>query len=149
MLDLDFLHESLPQMQLKARWEGPIDRVSWIDKDLRTDPTPLSWSEKLKRLLSTPNVVSKEPWVRQYDHEVQGATVVKPFGGDSQQGPNDSGVLWLHPHGGAKTMLFQLGGGLAPRLSLYDPYVMAQMAVDEAIRNIVAPQGQTSIRRVP
>jgi len=137
-LDLDFLHESLPQMQLKARWEGPMDRVSWIDKDLRTDPEALSWSEKLKGLLSTPNVVSKEPWVRQYDHEVQGATVVKPFGGDSQQGPNDSGVLWLYPHGGAKDNAVSVGCGLAPRLSLYDPYVMAQMAVDEAIRNIVA-----------
>ena len=107
------MHESLPQMQLKARWEGPIDRVSWIDKDLRADPTSRSWSEKLKGLLSTPNVVSKEPWVRQYDHEVQGATVVKPFGGDSQQGrmtlvccgfihmvvqrtmPFQSGVDWL------------------------------------------------------
>ena len=137
-LDLDFLHESLPQMQLKARWEGSIDRASWIDKDLRKDPTSLSWSEKLKGLLATPNVVSKEPWVRQYDHEVQGATVVKPFGGDSQQGPNDSGVLWLHPHGGAKDNAVSVGCGLAPRLSLYDPYVMAQMSVDEAIRNIVA-----------
>ena len=120
-LDLDFLHESLSQMQLKARWEGQLI-VSWIDKDLRADPTSLSWSEKLKRLLSTPNVVSKEPWVRQYDHEVQGATVVKPFGGDSQQGPNDSGVLWLHPHGGAQDNAVSVGCGLAPRLSLYDPY---------------------------
>ena len=137
-LDLDFLHESLPQMQLKARWNGPMERESWIDKDLRINPCTLSWSEKLKYLLSTPNVVSKEPWVRQYDHEVQGATVVKPFGGSTQQGPNDSGVLWLHPHGGAQDNTISVGCGLAPRLSLYDPYIMAQMAVDEAVRNIVS-----------
>ena len=137
-LDLNFLHESLPQMQLKARWNGPMERVSWIEKNHRIDPSTLSWSEKLKYLLSTPNVVSKEPWVRQYDHEVQGATVVKPFGGNTQQGPNDSGVLWLHPHGGALDNTVSVGCGLAPRLSLYDPYIMAQMAVDEAVRNIVS-----------
>ena len=64
--------------------------------------------------------------------------MVKPFGGITQQGPNDSGVLWLHPHGGAQDNTISVGCGLAPRLSLYDPYIMAQMAVDEAVRNIVS-----------
>ncbi len=137
-LSLDFLHNSLPQMKLQARWDGPVQRNSWIDKDLRQDPTNHTWIDKLKTLLSAPNVVSKEDWVRQYDHEVQGATIGKPFGGASQQGPNDAGVIWLHPHGGSKESAISVGCGLAPRLSLYDPYWMAQRAFDEAIRNIVS-----------
>ena len=137
-LDLEFLHESLPQMHLSARWNGSMERTSWIDIDQRRDPNAMSWIDKLMLLLSRPNVQSKESWVRQYDHEVQGATVVKPFGGQTQSGPNDSGVLWLHPHGGAKNTTISVGCGLAPRLSLYDSYIMAQMAVDEAVRNIVA-----------
>ena len=137
-LDLTFLHESLPQMHLKACWDGPQKRDSWIDINIQRNPISLSWSEKLQVLLSAPNVVSKERWVRQYDHEVQSATIGKPFGGSTQQGPNDAGVLWLYPHGGENNNAVAVGCGLAPRLSLYDPYCMAQMALDEAIRNIVS-----------
>ena len=125
-------------MHLKARWNGPQNRDSWIESTLKQDPSVFSWSEKLQVLLSAPNVVSKERWVRQYDHEVQSATIGKPFGGSTQQGPNDAGVLWLYPHGGDQSNAVAVGCGLAPRLSLYDPYCMAQMALDEAIRNIVA-----------
>ena len=92
-------------------------------------------------VLESPNVRSKEPWVRQYDHEVQGATHIKPFGGATTSGPNDSGVVWLYPHGGDKESAVSIGCGLAPRLSLHDPYLMAQYAVDEAIRNVVATGG--------
>ena len=35
--------------------------------------------------------------MRRYDHEVQAATVVKPFHG---KGPSDAGVIWMKPHGG-------------------------------------------------
>ncbi len=137
-LDLEFLHESLPQMQLKAHWDGSRKRRSWIHRDDRQSIESVSLENQLSTLLSTPNVVSKEPWVRQYDHEVQASTAVKPFGGQTQEGPNDSGVLWLKPHGGALESAISVGCGLAPRMSLLDPYVMAQYAVDEAIRNIVS-----------
>ena len=59
------------------------------------------------------------------------------FGGSTQKGPNDSGVIWLYPHGGERDNTVCVGCGLQPRMSLYDPYVMAQYAVDEAIRNVV------------
>jgi phosphoribosylformylglycinamidine synthase len=79
--------------------------------------------------------------VRQYDHEVQGATHIKPFCGSTGSGPNDAGVIWLYPHGGAIDSAVSIGCGLAPRISLHDPYLMAQFAVDEAIRNVVATGG--------
>ena len=141
LLNLDFLHESLPAMKIPARWNGPMERRSWIQRDGRIASDQASQTEKLYTLLASPNIVSKERWVRQYDHEVQGATHIKPFGGSTQKGPNDSGVLWLYPHGGAKESTVCVGCGLQPRISLYDPYLMAQYAVDEAVRNVVATGG--------
>ena len=138
-LSLHFLHESLPQMQLTAKWDGSRERKTWIQRDDRRASASLE--EMVCTVLSSPNVRSKEPWVRQYDHEVQGATHIKPFGGSTTSGPNDSGVVWLYPHGGDKSSAVSIGCGLAPRLSLHDPYLMAQYAVDEAVRNVVATGG--------
>ena len=140
-LDLSFLHDSLPPMVLPARWTGPIERRSWIARDDRVTPEVESIEHIICQLLKSPNVVSKAAWVRQYDHEVQGATHIKPFGGESAEGPNDSGVIWLYPHGGSESGAAAIGCGLAPRISLEDPYLMAQYAVDEAIRNVVATGG--------
>ncbi len=140
-LSLNFLHDSLPQMKLVACWDGPRKRETWLDEDYRYPNTNVSWLTKIHRVLSSPNVRSKESWVRQYDHEVQGATHIKPFGGKTQTGPNDAGVIWLYPHGGERQNAVAIGCGLAPRMSLYDPYLMAQYAVDEAIRNVVAVGG--------
>lgn len=140
-LPLHFLHESLPSMKIPAHWAGPINRKSWIDRDDRQDFGASDLESILHKLLGCPNIASKETWVRQYDHEVQGATHIKPFGGKSTQGPNDAGVIWLYPHGGNTNGAVAIGCGLAPRVSLDDPYMMAQYAVDEAIRNVVATGG--------
>lgn len=138
-LDLDFLHEGLPPMQLAARWDGPRARKPWSPSTQLTDDRLVAPDLKtaLLRLLTSPNIASKEPWVRRYDHEVQAATHVKPFVGPEADGPGDCGVIWLSPHGGAPDSAVAVGCGLAPRLSYVDPYLMAQCAVDEAIRNVV------------
>ena len=44
-------------------------------------------------MLGRLNICSKEAWVRQYDHEVQGMSVVKPFVGRHNDGPSDAAVL--------------------------------------------------------
>lgn len=97
-----------------------------------------SYQDALLELLQTPNIASKESWVRQYDHEVQGATALKPFQGKNHEGPSDAGGIWMGAHGGNPENVVCLSLGLAPRLSLIDPYLMAQVAVDEAVRNLVA-----------
>ena len=79
--------------------------------------------------------------MRAYDHEVQAATHQKPFTGIAADGPSDAGVIWLYPHGGQRENGVAIGCGMAPRLSLIDPYLMAQYAVDEAIRNVVVSGG--------
>ncbi len=143
-LDLKFLHDSLPPLELKAHWTGPKPRPAWSPtthlKD-RRQPSPKDVGEALLTLLAVPNITSKEKWVRGYDHEVQAATHMKPFVGVKGDGPADGGVIWLHPHGGAEKSAVAIGCGMAPRLSLMDPGLMAVAAVDEAVRNVVVAGG--------
>ena len=89
--------------------------------------------ERLLSLLAHPNVASKHWIIRQYDHEVQGGSVIKPLTGPLQMGPSDAAVLRpkLGSHRG-----IAIGCGLAPQIE--DPYEMALAAIDEAIRNVVA-----------
>ena len=142
LLDLEFLHESLPSMKLEAKWDGPVMYESWLGEETRSQfSDQLEHEEILKKLLASPNVASKESWVRQYDHEVKGATHIKPFTGKSQSGVNDSGVIWLKPHGGEDTNAISIACGMAQRISPWDPYLMAKYAVDEAMRNVVANGG--------
>jgi phosphoribosylformylglycinamidine synthase len=140
-LNLEFLHEMLPQMKLDAYWDGPVQRDDWFGcihkSSIDSELTERTLAEMVSRVISSPNVATKENLVRRYDHEVQGATQIKPFVGKNQDGVNNSGGIWLHPHGGEENNGVMIGCGLNPRLSLYDPYQMAQVAVDEAIRNIV------------
>lgn len=142
-LNLEFLHNGLPQMKLTSKWDGEIEqRENWhksqIKKDFNGVVNRSFIEESLLSILSRPTVASKEEWVRRYDHEVQGATHIKPFGGKSGEAPNDSGVVWLGPHGGEKDNAIAIGCGIAPRISMYDTYLMAQFAVDESFRNIVS-----------
>ncbi|MFN7114219.1 MAG: AIR synthase-related protein [Alphaproteobacteria bacterium] len=142
-LPLSFIHDSLPPLQLTATWDGARARTAWRGgprEETRQD-TPETLSAALLHLLSTPNITSKEKWVRAYDHEVQAATHVKPFGGTEEDAPNDAGAIWLYPHGGAREHTAVIGCGMAPRLSPHDPYLMAQYAVDEALRNVVCSGG--------
>ncbi|TNE32707.1 MAG: phosphoribosylformylglycinamidine synthase [Alphaproteobacteria bacterium] len=145
-LDLDFLHNSLPQMTLDAVWNGAIARKTWHQEGAAAQKLPQPEANAgfirtaLLTLLGAPNIASKEKWVRRYDHEVQAATHIKPFSGKGD-GPSDCGAIWLAPHGGEKESAVTIGCGLAPRLSLTDPYLMAQYAVDEALRNVVVSGG--------
>jgi phosphoribosylformylglycinamidine (FGAM) synthase-like enzyme len=73
--------------------------------------------------------------VRQYDHEVQGGTVLKPLVGAHNDGPGDAAVVT--PVLGSWRGL-AVGCGINPRYGDLDPYAMAAAAVDEAVRNVVA-----------
>jgi phosphoribosylformylglycinamidine synthase subunit PurSL len=139
-LSLAFLHDSLPPLRLRAEWDGPRARTAWsgTSPDFRRKSDAATTGAKLLALLSSPTITSKEKWVRAYDHEVQAATHVKPFIGKERDAPSDSGVIWLAPHGGSEKNGAAIGCGMAPRLSPFDPYLMAQYAVDEAVRNVVA-----------
>jgi len=127
-LDMNFLHEGLPQMRLHARWTPPVHP----EPDF-TEPANLG--QALKDLLGRLNVCSKETVVRQYDHEVQGGSVIKPLVGSADDGPGDAAVLrpLLETFEG-----IVVANGICPRYSDIDTYAMAACAIDEAVRNAVA-----------
>ncbi|MBD3203321.1 phosphoribosylformylglycinamidine synthase, partial [Candidatus Woesearchaeota archaeon] len=96
---------------------------------------PESCLNDLKNLLGSLNICSKEYIVRPYDHEVKGATVVKPFTGIKNDGPSDASVI--APKIGSYQGL-AVGHGICPRYSDIDAYHMSACAFDEMVRNIVA-----------
>ena len=126
-MDMKFLHEGVPQMSLKAKW-APVEAIEAQVHEAG------DMTESLKKVLGRYNVCSKEYFVRQYDHEVQGGSVVKPLTGAANDGPSDAGVL--------RPVLSSFEGlavanGICPKFSA-DAYAMAACAVDEAVRNAVA-----------
>ena len=127
LLDLNFLHKGVPVLELESEWTAFLPEES-LSGELE-DPAGI-----LLQLLSHPNVCSREPVVRQYDHEVQGASVIKPFMGTDQNAPCDAAVIT--PVLGSREGLV-VSNGICPLLSEYDPHLMAICAVDEAVRNAV------------
>jgi len=130
-IDMDFLHEGLPQLHLKARWEPPQHQ----EPDFAP---PGDLTGELCGLLGSYNICSKEAVVRQYDHEVQGKTVVKPLTGVSNDGPSDAAVMM--PVLGTKAGIV-ISNGINPFYSDIDTYHMAACVIDEAVRNIVSVGG--------
>ena len=130
-LSLDFLHNGLPPMVLKARWSPPAG-------DGTETPNPTDHGAKLREMLGRLNICSKEYVVRQYDHEVQGGSVVKPLVGDRCDGPSDAAVIrpLLDSEEGVV-----VSNGIMPRYSDLDAYHMAACSLDEAIRNYVCVGG--------
>ncbi|MEW6721894.1 MAG: phosphoribosylformylglycinamidine synthase subunit PurL [Candidatus Micrarchaeota archaeon] len=121
-LDLKFLHEGVPQLRLKASWK----KLMYPEPSIgQVDPKTI-----LKRLLSSPNITTKESVIRRYDHEVKGLSVIKPIMG----GPNDAAVI--RPVYGSEEGLV-ISHGICPRY-VQDGYAMAALAFDEAVRNAVA-----------
>jgi phosphoribosylformylglycinamidine synthase subunit PurSL len=148
-LNLHFLHEGLPPMKLKARWTGSLEQKTWstATPNFRTlklkkiDEENIDWQDVCEKVLSAPNVKSKENLVRIYDHEVGGLTAIKPYQGLSTQAPSSAGALWLGSYSKDNNLALVTGNGLAPKLSQHDPYLMSQYALDEAVRNMVCHGG--------
>ncbi|MCJ7544443.1 MAG: AIR synthase-related protein, partial [Phycisphaerae bacterium] len=130
-LELDFLNEGLPRPTKDALL--PVARGPSPGP-----PTRENYNDVLLKILASPNVASKEWIVRQYDHEVQGGSVIKPLVGVSEDGPGDAAVL--RPVLSSPKAVV-IACGMNPRLGELDPYQSALHAVDEALRNCVAVGG--------
>ena len=127
-LAMSFLHDGRPDVLREARFTPPTFAPSEL-------PTKERWDDELRAILASPNVASKEWVVRQYDHEVQAGSVVKPLVGAHADGPGDAAVV--RPLFGSTRGLV-VGCGINPRFGDLDPYRMACSALDEAVRNVVA-----------
>ncbi|MBI3831545.1 MAG: phosphoribosylformylglycinamidine synthase subunit PurL [Planctomycetes bacterium] len=134
-LAMAFLHGGLPKVEREARWNGPVEAPKTALSEVRPAPAAGDLGAALQAILAHPTVASKEWIIRQYDHEVQGRTVLKPLTGARDDGPGDAAVitpLLGNPKGIA------LSNGLCPQFTDLDPREMAKLAVDEALRNAVA-----------
>ncbi|HUP82074.1 MAG TPA: phosphoribosylformylglycinamidine synthase subunit PurS, partial [Pirellula sp.] len=129
-ISMEFLHQGRPPVVRQAVYQlqptmpcqlGPLDREAM--------------ELTLEKILANPTVASKHWIIRQYDHEVQAGSVVKPLVGPSCNGPSDAAIIRpkLNSNRG-----IVLACGMNPRLGDYDPYHMATSAIDEAVRNAVA-----------
>ncbi len=125
-LPMAFLHDGIPTPTREATWT-PDSIEMYIES-----PPPVP-GDALLRLLAHPNIASKHWIIRQYDHEVQGNTVVGPLGGPTGRGPMDAAVI--EPVAGS-TRGLAIGCGLATGLEA-DPYLMVLAAIDECVRNLV------------
>ena len=130
-LDMKFLHQGIPQWQLKA----VLNQPQYPEPDFAP---PKDLGKSLKDILATWNVCSKEWVIRQYDHEVQGGTVIKPLVGITNEGPGDATVV-KPVFDSDKGVI--IANGINPKYGQLSPYWMAASAIDEALRQIIAVGG--------
>ena len=130
-MDLAFLHDGLPSRVLEASYEAPPLSEPALQPES-------DYAQALRDVLADYGVCSKEWIVRQYDHEVQAASAGKPLCGIREDGPADAAVLAPKLD---STRGVVLSNGLNPRYSRIDPASMAECALDEAMRNLVASGG--------
>ncbi|MDO8573557.1 MAG: AIR synthase-related protein [Candidatus Daviesbacteria bacterium] len=138
-LDMQFLHHGLPKRTLVAKKPTHPVTSEVAEGLLRGGSrTEKEWVEKLKKVLSSGDVCSKEPILRMYDHSVQGTNDLQPFSGANLDGPNDSPVL--RPFLDKKYGVI-ISHGLNPVLNKTDPYWGSIWAAAEALSNFVAVGG--------
>ena len=129
-LAMSFVHDGRPKAVRKATFTPP----PMIPLPL-PEPGERDYSADLTAILGLWDVASKEWIVRQYDHEVQARTVIKPLVGANDDGPGDASVI-LPVRGSNRGLAISCG--INPRYGRLDPYNMAACVIDEAIRNCVA-----------
>ena len=133
-LDMKFLHEGLPQRKMVAK-----TKKQYIKE--KTPPIPKSsqqFTDIWQKVMSHPNVASKEPIIRMYDHTVQGTSALQPLSGVNMDSPNDAAVIrpiLEKPYG------VVLAHGLNPILNRIDPYKGSLWAILEAVSNYVSVGG--------
>jgi phosphoribosylformylglycinamidine synthase len=126
-LDMEFLHHGLPMYKRKAVWKSPRLQEPVLAQGS-------DYTGDLLAILSSYNVASKEWVIRQYDHEVQAGSVVKPLTGIANDGPSDAAVV--RPRLDSNRAV-AIACGMNPIYGQIDPYWMAVSAIDEAVRNLI------------
>ena len=124
-MDNSKLHDA-PTKQLTSVFNAaPANTgVALDDSDLAGD---------LKQLFGDFAIVSREPIIREYDHEVQGNTVLKPLAGATADAPQDASVIDID----GSDKLMSLALAILPEWGKTDPYAMGTGTVDETVRQLV------------
>ena len=138
-MDMDFAHQGVPQMNIDAEWIKPENR-GLSEPKIEAIKNHTSF---LRKMLSRPNICSKEYIIRQFDHEVQGTSVIKHLVGKDSDVYSDAVVI--KPVFDSQKAI-AIAAGINPKYSQIDTYHMASSAIDEAIRRIIAVGG--SLREI-
>ena len=126
-IDIAFMHEGLPRMHLRATWEPKkFDNPDLAGRSVKAD---------VLSMLTQLNVCSGEYKARQYDHEVKGLSVIKPYTGVNRDVASDATVFMVEPLTREGVVL---SAGIMPRYSDIDTYHMMASTMDVAIREAVA-----------
>jgi len=133
-VDMDLLDKGFPAWEFEAVWTPPGVRGL-------TEPvisTPINFNGLLEQMLARPNICGKAWIIRQYDHEVQGGSVIKPLVGVNRNIPTDASVT--------RPVLTSERGlafsqSILPWYSKIDAYHMMACTIDEAVRRLIAVGG--------
>lgn len=129
-VDLDFLQSDFPQWTFEAEWLPP-DARGLIEPVFKE---PEDYLTLVKTLLAQPNIGSKNWITRQYDHEVQGGSVLKPLVGRKGDIPGDAVVFRPHLPSMRGIAFTQ---AINPTYAQIDPYAMVAVTIDEAVRRLL------------
>ncbi len=125
-LDMEFLHEGYPKLNLKTSFPKKKKKIKKIIKNI-------SLIEKLHKLLSSPNIVSKEFVATQYDHEVQATSIIKPLQGEGRVFGNATAIKPLFND----EKSIALSQAAYPQYAETNPYQMAASSIDTAFKNLI------------
>jgi phosphoribosylformylglycinamidine synthase II len=134
-VDMEFLHNGLPKKQLRTKkiecvnLEPPMQKI----KD---------YTQTVEKMMGRLNIASYDFISKQYDHEVQGGSVLKPIQG---RGRINSEVAVVRPVLSSPKGII-MSYGINPNYSDIDTYHMAACAIDSAVRAAVA--GGADINRL-
>ncbi|MBI9076161.1 MAG: phosphoribosylformylglycinamidine synthase [Desulfatibacillum sp.] len=130
-VDMDLLTARFPQWEFEAEWTPP--RLRGLREPVLS--VPADHNRLLLDMLARPNICSKEWITRQYDHEVQGASAIKPLVGLERDLPSDGAVVRpvLSSEGG-----IAISQAVLPTYSAIDAYHMTTCVMDEAVRRVIA-----------
>jgi phosphoribosylformylglycinamidine synthase len=133
-MDMDLLQSGFPQWEFEAEWTPPEQR-GLVEPQVKA---PDNYDRLMQDMLARPNICSIEWIMRQYDHEVQGSSVIKPLVGAERDINSDASVV--------RPVLHSLKGlafaqALLPTYSAIDAYHMASCSIDEAVRRLLAVGG--------
>ena len=124
------LQSDFPQWEFDAEWAPPSLRGLYEPVVME----PEDHTSLLLDILARPNLASKEWVIRQYDHEVQGGSVVKPLVGKERDMISDAIVVRpvLESHRGLAATQ-----AVNPTYSQIDAYHMIGCTIDEAVRRLI------------
>ncbi|NOY68025.1 MAG: phosphoribosylformylglycinamidine synthase [Deltaproteobacteria bacterium] len=133
-VDIDLLTHGFPQWEFVAEWVPP--ELRGLSEPVLSSPN--DYRSLLIDMMGRPNICSRQWITRQYDHEVQGGSVIKPLVGKDRDVNSDAAVI--RPVLGSSCGLV-FSQAAIPFYSAIDAYHMTACTIDEAVRRLIAVGG--------